>query len=65
MIFKSSSDGRIFTDYNSNCVINKQIMKDNKITSQYEYRKFLQENAEKLMDIDRKNAESSLKKMNS
>jgi hypothetical protein len=65
MIFKSSSDGRIFTDYNSNCVINNQIMKDNKITSQYEYRKFLQENAEKLMEIDRKNAESSLKKMNS
>jgi hypothetical protein len=53
MFYKSSSDARIFTEYKSNCIVNKKIMKDHKITSQYEYRKFLQENAEKLMESDR------------
>lgn len=53
MFFKSSSDSRILTEYKSNCVVNNKIMKDNKITSQYEYRKFLQENAEKLMETNK------------
>lgn len=60
MIFKSASDASIFTEYSSSCLVNKQIMKDNKITSQSEYRKFLQENAEKIMEINKKNVESSI-----
>jgi hypothetical protein len=37
-------------------------MKDNKIKSQYEYRKFLQDNAEQIISSDRKALETSVKK---
>lgn len=60
MIFKSTSDASTLTEYHSSCLVNKQIMKDNKIASQSDYRKFLQENAEKIMEINRKNATSSV-----
>lgn len=60
MIYKSTSDASILTEYHSSCLVNKQIMKDNNIKSQYEYRKFLQENAEKIMEINRKNVKSSV-----
>lgn len=60
MIFKSTSDASNFTEYNSSCLVNKKIMKDNKITSQYEYRKFLQQNAEKIIEINKKNVEFSI-----
>ena len=62
MIFKSTSDAFSFTEYNSNCLVNKKIMKENKIKSQYEYRKFLQENAEKIMENDRNQLRVALKK---
>ncbi len=60
MIFKCVSDAYILTEYHSSCLVDKQIMKDNKIKSQYEYRKFLQENAEKIMEINRKKSQSSV-----
>lgn len=60
MIFRSSSDGRVFTEYASSCLVNKQIMKDNQIKSQNSYRRFLQENAEKIMEINKQNASASI-----
>ena len=50
------SDGRHFTDYRPNCEINSMIKMDNKITNSFEYRNFLQQNANKLLDINRKHA---------
>lgn len=49
MVFNFASDGRAFTNYNSNCSIEQKIMKENNIKNPNEYRAFLQKNAEKLM----------------
>lgn len=53
MIYKSATDASFLTDYSSNCLADKKIMKDNKITNQFEYRKFLQENAKKIMEANK------------
>ena len=51
-----SEDGRAFTDYRPNCVVNKEMQNG---SNSLEYRKFLQMNAEKIME---KNLEKSVKK---
>lgn len=50
------SDGRHFTDYRPSCAINSVIKEDNKIQSSFQFRNFLQNNAEDLLDINRKYA---------
>ena len=62
MIFKSSSDSRALTQYNSSCLINKQIMKNNNITSPHEYRRFLQNNAEKIIELNTEKIKKVVKK---
>ena len=47
------SDGRQFTDYRPNCYLNNVIKTDNSITSSFDYRNFLKDNAEELMEINR------------
>lgn len=42
-----SSDGRAFTDYRPNCLVNKNIQKN---MNSLEYRKYLQTNASKIME---------------
>jgi hypothetical protein len=42
-----SSDGRAFTDYRPNCVVNKKIQQS---MNSLEYRKYLQSNASKIME---------------
>ena len=46
------SDTRIFTSYEHPCTINKNIRKDNGITSNYNYRKYLQSNAVNIMSYN-------------
>lgn len=48
------ADGRHFTDYRPSCDVNSTIQMDNKIKNSFEYRNFLQQNAEKLANINRK-----------
>lgn len=50
------SDGRHFTDYRPSCDVNSAIQVDNQIRNSFEYRNFLQQNAEKLANINRKYA---------
>jgi hypothetical protein len=47
------SDGRHFTDYRPSCDVNNLITANNGVVSSFDYRMFLQENAEKLMDLNR------------
>ena len=46
-------DGRHFTDYRPNCFVNNLIQTQNRITDSYYYRQFLQENASKLIELNR------------
>lgn len=46
-------DGRQFTDYRPNCHINNSIVVDNGIQNTYQYRLFLQRNANKLMGLNK------------
>ena len=48
-----SADGRAFTSYNASCLDNRDIRESQGITSNYNYRMYLQRNAEKLMEQDR------------
>jgi len=46
-------DGRHFTDYRPNCFVNNLIQTQNRVTDSYYYRQFLQENASKLIELNR------------
>ena len=46
-------DGRHFTDYRPTCHVNDCLKVDNTISNSYQYRMFLQENGETLMDKNR------------
>lgn len=48
-----SADGRAFTSYNASCLDNRDIRESQGISSNYNYRMFLQRNAEKIMSQDR------------
>ena len=50
------SDGRHFTDYRPNCEMNSMVKLDNKISNSFEYRNFLQQNGNLILDINRKHA---------
>lgn len=43
------SDARAFTDYNPNCEMNKFLQKKYNVGNSHDYKKFLQQNAEKIM----------------
>lgn len=43
------SDGRCFTSYTSNCELNKKMMREDNITNNNDYRRFLQENADSII----------------
>lgn len=43
------ADGRTFTDYRPNCMVDQGILKNNNIKSSYEYRQFLIKNASTFM----------------
>ena len=51
-------DGRHFTDYRPSCDVNNSIRNGNNLTNSFLYRKFLTENAEKLIEIGNKHAYS-------
>jgi hypothetical protein len=50
------NDARHFTDYRPNCHLNNIIKANNKILNSYDFRMFLTNNANKLMDLNRKYA---------
>jgi hypothetical protein len=47
------SDARAMTDYRPNCHVNDLIKADNEISNSFQYRQFLQQNGEQLMDRHR------------
>ena len=47
------ADGRHFTDYRPSCDVNNLIIANTGTLSSFDYRMYLIENAEKLMDINR------------
>jgi len=47
-------DGRHFTDYRPNCVVNGNLKVENKVLNSYEYRMYLTQNATKIMDTNKK-----------
>jgi hypothetical protein len=49
MVSPGMSDGRMFTEYTSNCQLNKSLMQSFAKTTNNEYRKYLQTNAEFIM----------------
>lgn len=51
MVRPGMSDGRAFTSYVSNCHMNMALMKQLQAQDTNKYRKFLQDNAEMLMEI--------------
>jgi hypothetical protein len=48
------SDSRIYTNYNSSCKINRDIIERNKIKTNNGYRKFLINNSDKIMRYNKK-----------
>lgn len=50
------ADGRHFTDYRPSCEINATIRDDNKLKNSHDYRNFLQQNANTLLNVNRKHA---------
>lgn len=53
------SDGRHGTDYRPSCDTHQLIQRQNGITSSHDFRYFLQNNAEQLMDINSRYFESN------
>jgi len=51
-----SSDGRAFTDYRPNCILNKEIQESSGSGNSLEYRKFLQVNAAEIIGLNYKNS---------
>lgn len=51
------ADGRHFTDYRPNCLLNNNIQIENTISDSYNYKLFLIRNAEKIIEINRKKSE--------
>jgi hypothetical protein len=49
-------DARHFTDYRPNCYVNNIIRANNQLLNSFEYRKFLTDNANKLMEMNRTHA---------
>ena len=47
------NDGRLFTNYLPNSTLNSYVKKVNNITSENDYRQFLQKNGSKIMDNER------------
>ena len=47
-------DGRHFTDYRPNCYVNNMIQFQNNLSSSYDYRQFLINNATSLMEVNKK-----------
>ena len=49
-------DGRHFTDYRGNCYVNNLIRANNNTFNSYQYRMFLTQNADNMMQMNRTNA---------
>lgn len=49
----TSADGRAYTNFFPNCQMNRNIQESFNLTNTYDYRMFLQRNANKLMNQDR------------
>jgi hypothetical protein len=47
------ADGRHFTDYRPNCHVNELLRADNRVSNSFQYRMFLQTNANTIMDKNR------------
>ena len=59
------SDGRHFTDYRPRCIINtsiiEEVVNNTNINSSYDSRMYLQQNANKIMDRNKKNSSLNVK----
>jgi hypothetical protein len=50
------ADGRHFTDYRPNCLLNNNLKHQTETLNSYDYKLYLQRNAEKIMDLNRKHS---------
>ena len=44
------SDGRVFTNYSSNCELNMNVQNNTQSTNNVEYKKYIQQNAKQIME---------------
>lgn len=51
-----SADGRSFTDYRQNCRMNETVQSGSGMNNTREYRAYLQQNAEKIISLERAKA---------
>jgi hypothetical protein len=54
------NDGRTFTDYRASSSVDDMIRYSNNVMSNYEYRQFLINNADEIMDVNRKYTEDKV-----
>ena len=47
------ADGRHFTDYRPNCYVNNLLRANNRVKNSFEFRQFLTDNADSLMEMNR------------
>lgn len=48
------ADGRHFTDYRPNCLLNNNLKHQSQVMNSYDYKLYLQRNAEQIIDLNRK-----------
>ena len=61
MVFSPLNDSRMFTDYRSSCSIDKDMKNSNNITNNFDYRQYLQANAENIMNQSFTQTQNNLK----
>ena len=50
MVRPGMSDGRVFTNYQANCQINSQVQQSTGSSTNVDYKQYIQQNAQKIMD---------------
>ena len=63
MVRPGMADGRCFTSYISNCQMNDNIKTSNEITTDSNYRRFLQDNGKPLMQTNSQKCKSDDNKL--
>jgi len=62
MVFVSDASGRFITSYVPECLVNESMKKQAGITDNYNYKLYLQRNAVKIMEANRKQLSVELPK---
>lgn len=63
MVLPGMSDGRMFTDYNSNCEHNKNLMRAYSKSTNNEYREYLQSHGDQIMKTFHEQSKEKVKRV--